>query len=135
MVDFAFVRQEFPFVSFLFTRLGGFLKYFASQRPRVGLFLPLFCVAFRPILLTLYPLIRHSLIRYHLEMATVANRDVEIGSSELEMGLSLNVESMGKEVDTAMSKLSPSSSSILLHALSESCSLKGKQLRGFRKRF
>ncbi|KAK9991594.1 hypothetical protein SO802_026579 [Lithocarpus litseifolius] len=59
-------------------------------------------------------------------MATVGDRDVEIRSSELKTGLSSNTESMGKEVDTTMSKLSPSSLSIPLHALSKSCSLKGK---------
>ncbi|KAL0002005.1 hypothetical protein SO802_015786 [Lithocarpus litseifolius] len=68
-------------------------------------------------------------------MATVENRDVEIRSSELEMGLSSNAESIGKEVDTAVSKPSSSSLSIPLHALTESCSLKGKLLKTFRKRF
>jgi len=35
-------------------------------------------------------------------MATVKDRDVEIRSNELEMNLSSNAESIGKEVDTAM---------------------------------
>ena len=68
-------------------------------------------------------------------MATVGDRDIEIRSSELKTSLSSNDESMGKEVDTAMSKLSPSFLFIPLHALFESCSLKGKKLRGFIKRF
>ena len=68
-------------------------------------------------------------------MTTVEDRDVEVRSSELETGLSSNTKSMGREGNTLVSKPSPSSSSIPLHALSESFSLKGKHLKGFRKRF
>ena len=67
--------------------------------------------AFKPILLTLYPLIRRSLIKHHLEMTTIEYREGDVRSSELETGLSSNAESLGKEVDTAMSKLPSSSSS------------------------
>ena len=82
-----------------------------------------------------YPLICLSLIQHYLEMTTVEDRDVEVRSSELETGLSSNTKSMGREGNTVVSKPSPSSSSIPLHALSESFSLKGKHLKGFRKRF
>ena len=68
-------------------------------------------------------------------MATVEYKEDDVRSSELETWLSSNVESLGKEVDTTVSKLPSSSSSPFLHALSESCFLKEKRLKGFRKRF
>ena len=89
---------------------------------------------FKPVLLTLNPLIRQSLIKHYLEMTTVEYRDDDARSSELETELSSNTESIGKEVDTVVSKPPPSSSSTPLHALSESFSLKRKHLKGFRKR-
>ena len=52
MVDFAFIRQEYPSISFIFARLGVFLEYSASWCPQVDLFMPHF-IAFRPVLLTL----------------------------------------------------------------------------------
>ena len=62
-------------------------------------------------------------------------REDDVRSSELETGLSLNVESLGKEVDMVVSKPPSSSSSPHLHALSDSCLLKEKHLKGLRKRF
>ena len=59
----------------------------------------------------------------------------DVRSSKLEIGLSSNADSLSKVVDTADSKLPSSSSSPPLHALSKSCSLKEKNLIGFRKRF
>ena len=72
---------------------------------------------FKPVLLTLNPLIRQSLIKHYLEMTTVEYRDDDARSSELETELSSNTESIGKEVDTVVSKPPPSSSSTPLHAL------------------
>ena len=48
---------------------------------------------------------------------TIEYRDDDVRLSELETGLSSKAESMGKEVDTAMLKPPPSSSSTPLHAL------------------
>ena len=69
MVYFAFIRQKAPSISFFFARLEAFLEFSGGHRPQVGLLLPRDCGAFRPVLTTLYPLIRHSLIAHHLEMA------------------------------------------------------------------
>ena len=62
-------------------------------------------------------------------MTTIEYREDDVRLSELEIGLSSNVESLCKVDGTAMSKLPSSSSSPPLHALSEICSL-----NGFRKR-
>ena len=62
-------------------------------------------------------------------------KEDDVRSSELETGLSSNAESLSKAVDTATLKLPSSSSSPLVHALSETCSLKESHLTGFRKRF
>ena len=91
--------------------------------------------AFKPVLLALYPLIYHSLIKHHLEMTFVEYGRDDVRSSELETGLSSNAESLYMEVDIAMSKFPLSSSSTPLHALFELCSLKAKNLKGFRKIF
>ena len=134
MIDFDFIRQECPSISIFIARLGVFLEYSSGRRPQVGLFVSCF-TTFKSILLSLYPLIRHSLIKHHLEMTTVEYRENDVRSSELETGLSSNAESLCKEVDMAVSKFPSSSSSTPLHALSEFCSLKEKHLKGFRKRF
>ena len=134
MVDFDFFRQESPSISFFFARLGVFLKYSSSRHPQVSLFVSRF-TALKPVLLSLYPLIHHSLIKHHLEMTTVEYREDDVRSSELETRLSSNAESLCKEVDMVVSKLPSSSSSTPLHALSEFCSLKEKHLEGFKKRF
>ena len=91
--------------------------------------------AIRPVLFTLYPLIRKSLVRYYLEMDLVKYRVDDVRSSELETGLSSNVESLNQVVDTVVSKLPSTSTSRPLHALSEFCSLKESHLKGYRKRF
>ena len=91
--------------------------------------------ALGPILFSLYPLIRRSLIKHHLEMAIVEYREDDVRSSELKTGLSANAESLCKVVDTTASKLPLSSSSPPLHALSEVYSLKETHLSGFRKNF
>ena len=109
MVDFAFIRQETPSISFFFAILGVFLEHSGGQHPQVGLFLPRSCAAFRLVLLTLYPLICHSLISYHLEMTTIENKDTEFRSSELETGLSSSNKSVDKDIEIVVSK--PSSSS------------------------
>ena len=89
----------------------------------------------KPILLSLYPLIRHSLIKHHLGMTTVEYKEGDVRSSELETRLSSYTESLGKVVDSAVSKLPSSFSLPLLHSLSETCSLKESHLNRFRKRF
>ena len=38
MVDFAFIRQEAPSISFFFTRLGVFLEFSGGHCPQVGFF-------------------------------------------------------------------------------------------------
>ena len=91
--------------------------------------------ALKPILLSLYPLICHSLIKHHLRMTTVEYKEGDVRSSELETGLSAYAKSLGKVVDSAASKLPSSFSSPLLHSLSETCSLKESHLNRFRKRF
>ena len=68
-------------------------------------------------------------------MAIVEYKEDDVRLSELETRLSSNAKSLGKEADTTVSKLPLSSSSLSLHALSESCFLKEKHLKGFRKRF
>ena len=109
------------------------MEYPSGQRPQVGLFVSRF-TALKPILFSLYPLICHSLIKHNLGMVTIEYKEDDVRSNELETGLSSNAKSMCKVVDTAASKMSPSSSSPL-HALSEICSLKETHLNGFRKRF
>ena len=84
MVDFDFIKKEIPSVSFFFPRLGVFLESSGGCHPHVGLFVPRDCGAFRPVLISLYPLIRHSLIANHLEMTTIEYRDSNVRSSELE---------------------------------------------------
>ena len=91
--------------------------------------------AIRPVLFTLYPLIRKSLVRYYLEMDPVKYRVDDVRSSELETGLSSNAESLNQVVDTTISKLPSTSTSRPLHALFESCSLEESHLKGYRKRF
>ena len=67
-------------------------------------------------------------------MTTIEYREDDVRSSELETGLSSNVESLCKAIDIVVSKRPSSSSSPPLHALFEICSLKEKHLNGFRKR-
>ena len=133
MVGFEFFSQECPSVSFFFARLGVFMGYSSGRHPQVSLFVS-HSTALKPILFSLYPLIRHSLIKHHLDMATIEYREDDVRSSELETGLSSNVESLCKAVDIVVSKRPSSSSSPPLHALFEICSLKEKHLNGFRKR-
>ena len=141
MVDFVSFRQQTPYVSFFFARLGVFLEHSDGKCPQVGLFFPHCCAAFRSVLVTFYPLIWRSLIKYHLEMAVVEEGDFEVRSSELETGLSSNYEFEELGVDIAVSKLlktpnlTSSSSSPPFHALFESCCLKTTQLKSIRKRF
>ena len=129
MVDFSFIRQEAPSISFFFARLGVFLEFSGGHRSQVGLVLPQDCEAFRPVLTTLYPLICHSLIAHHLEMTAIEYRDIEVRSNELETGLSSSSESMDKDFEVVVLKPSSSSkpssclSSIHFHALLESFSL------------
>ena len=110
MVDFAFIRQEVPSIFFFFTRLKVFLELSSGHCPQVGLFLPRDYAVFRPVLTTLYPLIRRSLIAHHLEMTTIEYRDTEVRSRELEIGLSSSNESVEKDFEIVVSK---SSSSLL----------------------
>ena len=83
--------------------------------------------AIRPVLFTLYPLIRQSLVRCYLEMDPVKYRVDDVRSCELETSLSSNAKSLNQVVDTAISKLPSTSTSRPLHALSESYSLKESQ--------
>ena len=134
MVDFSYIRKEAPSVSFFFARLGVFLESSGRHRPQVGLFLPRDYGAFRLVLTSLFPLIHHSLIPHHLEMTTIEYRDSDIRSSKLETGLSSSSESTDKDFEIVMSKPSSSSSSILFHALSESCLLEQRHLKSVQKR-
>ena len=77
MVDFDFIRQECPSTSFFFARLGVYLEYSSGGQPQVGLYMSRF-IAFKIVLLSLYPLIRHSLIKYHLEMTNVEYRGDDV---------------------------------------------------------
>ena len=118
-----------------------FLEHCGGQCPQVGLFLPHSYAAFRPILLTLYPLICHSLISYHLEMTTLEDRDIEVGFCDLETSLSSSNEFVDKDFEIVVSRPLPSSkpslslSSVPFHAFSKSCSLEKKHLKSIRKRF
>ena len=134
MVGFDFFGRECPSISFFLARLGVCHEYSSGRHPQAGLFVSGF-TSFKPVLLTLYPLICHSLREHHLMMTTVEYSEDDVRSSELEIRLSSNAESLSKEVDMAMSKPPSSSSSPPLHALSESCSLKEKHLKNLRKRF
>lgn len=147
MVNFAFIRQETPSISFFFARLGVFLEFSGGHRPQVGLFLPLDCGAFRPVLTSLFPLILRSFISRHLEMTVIKYRDTDVRFSELETDLSSSSESSDKDFEVVMpkpssssklhssSKPSSSSSSIPFHALSKSCFLEERHLKSIRKRF
>ena len=118
-----------------------FLELSGGHCPQVGLFLSRDCAAFSPILITLYPLIHHSLIAHHLEMTAIEYRDTEVRSSELKTGLSSSNDSVDKYFEIVVSKPSlfskpsSSSSSIPFHTLSESCSLEKRHLKSIRKRF
>ena len=74
-------------------------------------------------------------------MTTIGDKDTEVRSSKLEIGLSSSNELVDKDFEIVMSKTSPSSkpssslSSIPFHVLSESCSLEKKHLKSIRKRF
>ncbi|KAL0010085.1 hypothetical protein SO802_005193 [Lithocarpus litseifolius] len=139
--------QETPFISYFFARLRVFLEFSGGHRPQVGLFLPRDCGAFRPVLTSLFPLIRRSLIIHHLEMTAIEYMDTDVRSSELETGLSSSGESFDKDFEIVMlkplssskpissSKPSSSLSSILFHTLSESCFLEQRHLKSIRKRF
>ena len=95
----------------------------------------------------IFPLICCSLIAHHLKMTAIEYRDIDVRSSELEIGLLSSEESSDKDFKVMMSKPSSSSkphssskpssssSSILFHALSESCSLEQRHLKSIRKRF
>ena len=104
MVDFAFIRLEAPSISFFFAKLGVFLEFFGGHHPQVGLLLPRDYGAFRLVLTTLYPLIRHSLIAHHLEMIAIEYRDTKVRSSELETYLSSSSESLDKDFEIVASK-------------------------------
>ncbi|KAK9988118.1 hypothetical protein SO802_028357 [Lithocarpus litseifolius] len=151
MVDFDFIKKETPFVSFFFARLGVFLESSGRRRPHDGLFVPQDYGAFRPILISLYLLLRQSLIAHHLEMTAIEYRDSDVWSSELETDLLSSGESANKDFEIILSKPPSSSkpsssskppssskipsSSIPFHALSESCLLESRHLKSIRKRF
>ena len=92
-------------------------------------------------------MIRRSLIAHHLKMTAIEYRDIDVRSSELEIGMLLSDESSDKDFKVMMSKPSSSSkphssskpssssSSIPFHALSESCFLEQRHLKSIRKRF
>ena len=100
---------------------------------------------FRPVLVSLYPLLRRFLIAHHLEMTAMEYRDSDVRYSELETGLSSSGESFDKDFEIVVSKpllsSKPSSSSkvpsssIPFHAPSESCLLESRHLKSIRKRF
>ena len=117
------------------------MSFFGGHRPQVGLFLPQDCGAFRPVLMSLFPLIHCSLIAHHLEMTAMEYRDIDVRSSELETSLSSSGEPSDKDFEVVISKPSsslkphssskPSSSlsSIPFHALFESCFLEQRHLK------
>ena len=104
IIDFDFNKKETPSVSFFFARLGVFLESFGGRCPHAGLFVPRDCGAFRPILISLYPLICHSLIAHHLKMTAIEYRDSDVRSSELETGLLSCGESTDKDFEIVVSK-------------------------------
>ncbi|KAL0001219.1 hypothetical protein SO802_015000 [Lithocarpus litseifolius] len=135
MVDFAFIRKETPSILFFFARLEVFLESSGGHCPHVSLFVPHDYGAFRLVLTSLFPLIRCSLIAYHLEMTAIKYRDSDVRSSELETGLSSSGKSTNKDFEIVVSKplssSKPSSSlsSIPFHAFSESCLLESRHLK------
>ena len=145
MVDFDFIKNETPFVSFFFARLKVFLESSSGRRPHVGLFVPRDCGAFRPILISLYPLLCQSLIAHHLKMIAIEYRDSDVRSNVLETGLSSSGESSNKDFEIVVSKPPSSSkpfssskvhsSSIPFHALFESYLLASRHLKSIHKRF
>ena len=104
MVDFDFIKNETPIVSFFFARLGVFLESSGGRRPHVGLFVPRDCGAFRPILISLYPLLCQSLIAHQLEMIAIEYRESDVRSSVLETGLSSSGKSSIKDFEIVVSK-------------------------------
>ena len=98
-------------------------------------------MAFRPVLLTFFPLIRHSLISYHSEMTTIEGGDTKVRSSDLGTSLSSSNEFVDKDFEIVVSrplsssKTSSSLSSIPFHALFGSSFLGKKNLKSIRKRF
>ena len=100
---------------------------------------------FRPVLVSLFPLLCRFLIAHHLEMTAMEYRDSDVRYSELETGLSSSGESFDKDFEIVVSKpllsSKPSSSSkvplssIPFHAPSESCLLESRHLKSIRKRF
>lgn len=98
MVDYSFIRQEAPSISFFLARLGVFLEYSCGSCPQASLFASHVC-ALRLVLFKLYPLIFQSLILYHLPTEIVA----EIRLNDLDKGFSSSDEPMGKEIDTVVS--------------------------------
>jgi len=67
--------------------------------------------ALRPVLLELYPLLRHFLIRHHLVSEMIEERFVgdEVRSSELDMSLLSSDDLVGIKEDMVTSKPSTSS--------------------------
>ena len=95
-----------------------YLEYSSRRHPQASLFVSRF-IAFKPILLALYLLIRHYLMKHHLEMTSTEYRRDDVRSSELETGLSSNAEPLYMEVDIVVPKFPSSSFSTPLHAFSK----------------
>ena len=100
------------------SRLRVYLEYSSRRHPQASLFVSRF-IAFKPILLALYLLIRHYLMKHHLEMTSAEYRRDDVRSSELETGLSSNAEPLYMEVDIVVPKFPLSSFSTPLHAFSK----------------
>ena len=88
MIDFYFIMKETPSVSFFFAKLGVFFESSGGHHPHVGLFVPWDYGALRPVLISLYLLLRRSLIAHYLEMTAIEYKDSNVRSNELETSLS-----------------------------------------------
>ncbi|KAL0010941.1 hypothetical protein SO802_006049 [Lithocarpus litseifolius] len=113
-----------------------FLEYSSGWRPQVGLFVVRDC-ALRSVLLKLYPLLRHFLIRHHLPSEMVEERFIgdEVRSSELDTSLSSSDDPVDIKEDMVTSKPSTSSLSTPFQALIKECVLEEKHLKNLRKCF
>ena len=139
MVGYSEVQHTSPSVTFLFAQLGALIE--SSARPSgvlspVGTYLPIEGFVLNGgglglVLGDLYPLLYKSQVWFK-SIREVLRREVmgsEVGSSDLERGVSSNISGEGTGVDTATSGPSSSQPSVPIvvrsfHALKEKCSLK-----------
>ncbi|KAK4605958.1 hypothetical protein RGQ29_000298 [Quercus rubra] len=113
MVGYSEIQRTSPFVTFLFARLGALLE--SSVKP-LGVLPPVWFKSIREVL----------------------RREVmgsDVGSGDLERGVSSNLGGEGTGADTATSTPSSSAGVRTFHALKEKCSLKVEVFSKFKDRF